>query len=507
MNNPGVLRLLVAKALVILTLVFIVSPARGQKKAVDRVALPDTTVGKILRKWFAVIDSGDEEEIKSFVADNFSANAFRFQRSAVDYVAFFRKLHEQSGGLEILQVRPESPGRPLSIIARSKRGEHFALVQAGLDNAEKEKLFGLGVEKAESPFAPKLADIAQKLSEPQMIAEIRKDLDRRAATGDFSGVVLIAKDDRILLHKAYGFADRERKIPNTIATTFHLASTGKMFTAVAIAKLVKEGKLSYTDTVAKIFPAYPNKAVAEKVTIRQLLTHTAGFGTFFESPGFVKGKTYAHATEEIPVYRNEKLFFEPGARWRYSNAGYSLLGAIIEHVTRKTYGQYIRETILQPVGMTQTNRNVRGKITPNTSILYTQSENDPLGLEPYFPDKTLANVQARGFGDGFSTARDLFKFMRAYRTAKLLGSQPIAEMVNSKVNIDDKGTRRYAYGIQEFVANGEVVRGHSGGGRTDAQMLWDSGYTIIVQINANPPAVTAVSNEIINFITKQNAMR
>jgi len=511
MNNRDLFRALVAKALasilVILILGIVVSPALGQQKPFEGVELPDTTAGKILRKWFAVIDSGNEEELKRFVADNFSANAFRFQRSAADYVAFFRKLHEQSGGLEIVQVRPESVGRPLSIIARSKRGGHFALVQAGPDNAEKEKLFGLGVEKAESPFAPKLAELLQKLSEQQMIAAIKKDLDRRAAAGDFSGVVLIAKDDRILLHKAYGFADRERKIPNNLDTTFHLASVGKMFTAVAIAKLFKEGKLSYTDTVARVFPEYPNKAVAEKVTIRQLLTHTAGFGTFFESPGFVKGRTYANATDEIPVYSNEKLFFEPGARWRYSNAGYSLLGAIIEHVTGKPYLQYIRETILQPLGMTQTDRNSPGKVAPNTSILYTQSENDPLGLEPYLPDKTLVNTQARGFGDGFSTARDLFKFLRAYRTGKLLGPEAIAEMVNSKVNIDANGTRRYAYGIQESDSNGQVVRGHSGGGRTDAQMLWDSGYTIIMQINANPPAVTAVSNEIINFITKQNAMR
>jgi hypothetical protein len=217
MNTPGFFRLVVAKSfislVVILTLGSVVSPLHGQQQKVE---LPDTTVGRILRKWFAVIESGNEEEIKRFVADNFSANAFRFQRSAADYVAFFRKLHEQSGGLEILEVRPESAGRPLSIIARSKRGEHFALVQAGPDHAEKEKLFGLGVEKAESPFAPKLADISQKLSEQQMIAAIKKDLDRRAAAGDFSGVVLIAKDDRILLHKAYGFADRERKIPKRV---------------------------------------------------------------------------------------------------------------------------------------------------------------------------------------------------------------------------------------------------------------------------------------------------
>ncbi|HEX6189265.1 MAG TPA: serine hydrolase domain-containing protein [Pyrinomonadaceae bacterium] len=466
-----------------------------------RVELPDTPIGRIMREWFAVIDRGDEEEISRFVAEHFSANAFRFQRSAADYVAFFRKLHEQSGGLEIVQVRPDAAGRPFAVLARSKRGEHYALIQAGLDRTEKEKLFGLGIDKAESPSAPKLSDISEKLSESQMIAAIKKDLDRRAAGGDFSGVVLIAKHDKVLLHQAYGFADRERKIPNTIDTRFHLASVGKMFTAVAIARLVKEGKLSYTDTIARVFPDYPNKTVAEKVTIHQLLTHTAGFGTFFESPGFVKEKTYQNSTQEIAVYQDEKLFFEPGLRWRYSNAGYSLLGAIIERRSGKTYRQYVRETIFKPLGMRQTHSN------SSTAIFYTQSPDDPLGTEAYLPDKTLASSPATGFGGGFSTAGDLFKFLRAYRKGRLLGAEAIAQMVNSKVNKDDKGTRRYAYGIEEFVSHGEVVRGHSGGGRSDAEMLWDSGYTVIVQINANPPSVNAISNEIITFITRQNGLR
>ena len=508
MNNSGIRR---NHAGAIISLLLILSCSalpfapysngQGRERALARVELPDTPIGRIMREWFAVIERGDTEEISRFVATYFSANAFRFQRSAADYVAFFRKLHEQSGGLEIVQVRPDVAGRPFSVLARSKRGQHYVLIQAGLDRTEKEKLFGLGIDKAQSPGAPKLSDIQAKLSESQMIAAIANDLDRRAAAGDFSGVVLIAKNEKVLLHQAYGFADRERKIPNTIETTFHLASVGKMFTAIAIARLVKDGKLSYTDTVAKALPDYRNKAVAEKVTIHQLLTHTAGFGTFFESPGFVKGKTYENSTAEIPVYQDEKPFFEPGARWRYSNAGYSLLGAIIERLSGKTYRQYVLETILKPLGMTQTH------INSNTAIFYTQSPDDPLGLESYLPDKTLASSQATGFGDGFSTARDLFKFLRAYRSGKLLGAEAIGEMVNSKVNKDDKGTRRYAYGIEEFISNGEVVRGHSGGGRTDAEMLWDSGYTVIVQINANPPSVNSISNEIISFITRQNGMR
>lgn len=469
----------------------------------ETARLPDTVLGRIMRKWFAIIERGKEEEIRSFVATHFSANAFRTQQGATEYVALFRKLHEQSGGLAIVHVMPASDIQPLSIIAKSKRGEHFALIRAGLDNAEREKLAGLGVDKTQPPDAPKLSDVSQALSEKEMVAAIKQELDSRAAAGVFSGVVLIAKDDRILLQQAYGYADREAKTPNTLDTKFHLASVGKMFTAVAIAQLVRAGKFSYTDTVAKVLPDYPNRDVAEKVTIHQLLTHSSGLGTFFESPGFVRGKTYRNSTEEMEVYKDEKLFFEPGTRWRYSNAGYSLLGAIIERVSGKTYLEYIHENIFKPLGMRDTYTNSKAK----TSVFYTQSPLDPLGLEPYVPDRALAEGRATGFGGGFSTAPDMLKFLLAYRTGKLLGSEMTQEVVSPKVNQDARGARRWGYGIVELKINGEVVRGHSGGSRADLQMLWDSGYTVIVHVNAIPPPVNAISNEIIGFITKQNAMR
>jgi CubicO group peptidase (beta-lactamase class C family) len=340
-----------------------------------------------------------------------------------------------------------------------------------------------------------------------MIAAIRERLEKRATDGEFSGVVLVAHHDKILLESSYGFADREAKIPNTLETRFHLASAGKMFTAVAIAQLVSKGKLSYTDTVAKILPDYPNREVAEKVTVHQLLTHSAGLGTFFESPGFVPGRKYSNATEEMAVYKDEKLFFEPGTRWRYSNAGFSLLGAIIERLSGKTYLEYVRENIFRPLKMKDTYSNVNGETDPHTSVFYTQSPTDPLGVEPYVPNRGLGASQGSGFGGGFSTAGDLFKFVRALRTNRLLGEKLTQQMISSAVNQDERGTWRSGYGIVESVLNGETIRGHSGGSRTDVEMLWNSDYTVIAQSNAFPLSVNVLSNEIIDFITTQNALR
>ena len=471
-----------------------------QQKAIS-IELPDSTLGRIMREWFAVINSGKPAEIKRFVATRFSTNAFRFQQSAEQYEKLFQKLHQQSGGLEIVHVTPESGGQPISILAKSKRGEHFAQITAGLDNSG--KLAGLGIDKSESPDTPKLSNVSKALSEKEMIKTIEKDLRRRADAGDFSGVILIAKDDKILLQRAYGFADREAKIRNTLETRFHLASVDKMFTATAIAQLVKAGKLSYTDTIEKVLPDYPNKDVAQKVTIHQLLTHSAGFGTFFESPGFVKGKMYRNSTEEIAVYKDEKLFFEPGTRWRYSNAGFSLLGAIVEHVSGKTYLDYIRENILKPLSMEHTDLTD----SSDNSVFYTQSPEDPLGLDPFLADRTLNQSPPTGFGGGFATADDMFKFLRAYRTGRLLGPDAIQTMVDSKVNQDSRRTRRYGHGISEYDSNGGIVRGHRGGSRTDVEMLWNSGYTVIAMVNAIPPPVDATSNDIVSFITKQESLR
>jgi CubicO group peptidase (beta-lactamase class C family) len=468
----------------------------------NKVNLPDTPLGKIAARWLEAINDGDAKKIEFFVENNFSTAALK-EQSATTRTAFFRKLHQQSGGLTIVRVTPAIGEMPMWIVARSKRGNRFARVGMGIDHSDLGKLSGLGVDAADDPNEKKMADaFPEPLSETEIIATIRKYVEKRAGEKRFSGVVLIAKDDRVLFHQAYGLSNREAKIRNTPKTKYHLASVGKMFTAASIARLVKEGKLSFEDTVGKILPDFPNEAI-KKITIHQLLTHSAGMGTFFESPGIERGKVYPNSMAEIEVYKDEKLFFVPGARWRYSNAGFSLLGAIIERVSGKTYDEYVRENVFRPLGMSdETNGEVSGK-SPLVSILYTQSPDDPLGIEPYRAVGGMIDQIGTGFGGGYANTGDLFKFARAYRTGKLLGAEMSDILATGKVVEDERNQARWGYGIKERTINGEIVRGHSGGGRTDLQMLWNSGYTVIIQTNQTPPPVTVVSNEIVAFLTKQ----
>jgi D-alanyl-D-alanine carboxypeptidase len=475
--------------------------------AAQKVEFPATNFAKLVQEWLKLVDSGAEAEIKSFVENNFSKEGIRSQ-SVTETVFVMRKLQKQSGGIEVLSVTPPSGPYGMTMTVKSKRGEHYARIAVGEDGREPGKIIGFGIWKIDAPNVDRSIKWPDgPLSENEIIDEIRTQVAKRAAEGVFSGVVLIARDDQVLLHVAHGLAERSFGVANNLKTKFNLASVGKMFTATAIAQLVKQGKISYDDKLIKHLPDFPNRAAAEKITIHQLLTHTAGLGTLFDSPGYERLRRYRSSWDEVSAFADEPLFFEPGARWRYSNAGYVTLGAVIERVSGMNYVDYVRENIFKPLGMNETDSYAHDEIVPNMSVLYVQSPDDPLGIEPYVADHILAGYRGNAEGGGYSTALDLLKFARSYRTGKLLGPEAQAVLVAPKADEDGKGVNLWGYGVKQTVVNGETVRGHSGGGRTHVQMLWNSGYTIIVQTNTVPPPVTALSGEIVNFMTKQISLR
>src|SRR6186713_3133178 len=167
----------------------------------------------------------------------------------------------------------------------------------------------------------------------QSLDSLKSELKKLGDTGEFSGVVLVRKGGKTILHEAYGLASIAYKAPNTIDTRFNTASVGKMFTAVSIGQLVEAGKLKWTDTLAKVLPDYPNKAQASKITIHQLLTHTSGLGLYWEN--LFKGNWTAVRTvaDLVPFFANDSLQFAPGNGWYYSNTGFAVLSLVVEKVS------------------------------------------------------------------------------------------------------------------------------------------------------------------------------
>ena len=468
--------------------------------------LPSTKLGALVGEWITLIENGSEKAIAKFVENSFSS-AGKSGDGAREAIYTMRKLHLQSGGLEILTVTPPNGPFGLTLTVKAKRGDNYARIAIGEDDREPGKIIGFGIWRVEPPNIDRSIKWPDKpLNEAALIKEIERQVALRANEGRFSGVVLIARDDEVLLQVAHGMAERSFGVKNALNTKFNLASVGKMFTATAIAQLVKQGRLSYDDKLIEHLPDFPRREAAEKITIHQLLTHTAGMGTLFGSPDYQRLRRYRNSWDEVSAFANEKLFFEPGKGWRYSNAGYVTLGAVIERISGMDYIDYVRKNVFKPLEMNDTGYYAHDEVVPNLSVLYVRSPDDPLGLEPYVADHILAGYRGNAEGGGYATAMDLFKFARSYRTGELLGEKAQAALVDVKVDEDGKGARFYGYGLQHSVINGETVRGHSGGGRTHLQMLWDSGYTVIVMTNTVPPPATDLSGEIVRFITKQKAL-
>src|SRR5438067_2309120 len=186
------------------------------------------------------------------------------------------------------------------------------------------------------------------------LRRIRAGLAELAARGQLSGTVLIAKHGRPVFEHAYGVANRRTHTPNRLATRFNLASVGKTFTGVAVAQLVQAGKLRFQDRVGKYVPEL-RKDVGDRVTIAELLDHTSGLGDFFGDPGYERLRPrLTSLASYLPLIAEERLQFEPGARFGYSNSGYVLLGLVVERVSGESYYSYVARPVFRAAGTTAT---------------------------------------------------------------------------------------------------------------------------------------------------------
>src|SRR5262245_9319898 len=233
-------------------------------------------------------------------------------------------------------------------------------------------------------------------------------------TAAFSGVVLVGRGDAVEALAASGLADRAAGRRNAAATRFNLGSINKTFTAVAVAQLVQHGRVSLDDVLLKHVPDYPNRPAAEKITVRDLLSHRAGVATFMRADF-----GSASVAEMTRVVGSEPQVFEPGARQEYSNGGYILLSRIVETASGRSYADYVAEHIYRRAGMTAS-----GFVTAADagSVALGYFGADAQGRPMMGGPSVGSNPPAPGnpAGGGYSTAEDLFSFARALRTGRLL---------------------------------------------------------------------------------------
>lgn len=439
----------------------------------DTSALSKSEGGKRVLAYFAAYNSGDEQKLRDFFTENIAAESLK-QRGVEQRLAVQRQIRGNLETLEIKNVLLVSDTQ-IRLLAQSKKGD-WVEYSFDLENQAQQKIKGFGIEQAEAPSADGKSKYAAPANKAEFLSTVEKFLNDKASADEFSGVVFIAEKDKPVFSKAYGLASREKNQSNKIDTKFNLGSINKIFTRIAIGQLVQQGKISFNDKLGKFLPEYPNKEAAEKVTIRHLVTMKSGVGDFFGAKFDKSAKgNYRRNSDFIPLFANEPLAFEPGTNQAYSNGGYILLGAIIEKVSGKSYYDYVRENIFKPAGMTNTDSFKADKMPDNSANGYTKRN----------PKNELVNNlntrPARGSaaGGGYSTAEDLLKFSLALQSGKL--TVP-----------DDDG-----------VPQKEVRTGVAGGADGINGLLLvngQTGYTIIVLSNYDPPSAERVGTQIRDWL-------
>ena len=345
-------------------------------------------------------------------------------------------------------------------------------------------------------------------SDNQAAGELGTFLEKLTAEDKFSGAVLVAKNGTPIFQRAYGMANKSRKIPNTVETRFNLGSMNKMFTAVAIAQLAERGKLSFNDTVGKHLPDYPNKLVAEKVTIHHLLTHTSGMGDYLNENFYARLDQIRTVSDLLPLFVNDPLSFEPGESWDYSNAAFALLGLIIEKVSGQSYFDYVKQHVFKRAGMTSTDFYERDQRVPNRAIGYMRvnAKGEPDPEAPRRENTSTRPAKGSPAGGAYSTVNDMLKFHIALRNSKLL-SQKYSEIVTtSKVKVPPGWPmNEYAYGFTITVVDGKRIVGHGGtslGVAGKFETYPELGYTVVILSNYELSAIMPVIAKTRTLILK-----
>jgi CubicO group peptidase (beta-lactamase class C family) len=491
------------RLLLFILLILLVSTASAQESAPTK--LPDTQAGRRVAAYIEVFNSGDEQKVRQFFTDNISPAALQ-QRPLEARLGVYRNMHGRLGAIRLRRVLRSSEAS-VAALFETENGD-WVEITFEFEAETPHRFLALRVEDADPPadaVRPSGAEPAReadaaptaRLSEAEAVSSIESLINKSVAAEEFSGTVLIARGGTPVFQKAYGLASREFNAPNRLDTKFNLGSIDKTFTQIAIGQLVAEGKLSYDDKLSKLLPDYPNREAAEKINVRQLLTHTSGIGDFFGAEFVAAPKDrFRRNSDFLPLFANKPLLFEPGTSRRYSNGGYIILGAIIEKLSGQDYYAYVREHIFKPAGMNDSDWYEQDFLPPNTASGYTRDDARGSQLR-----NAIYEHPARGSaaGGGYSTAGDLLKFALALRAGTLrqpaLGG-PTTAATQVRVN----ASRNDAKDDANAPVGGLGIAGGSPGVNAVLEILPNYDYTVVVLSNYDPPSAEKLGRQIVQTL-------
>ena len=448
---------------------------------------PDTPQGKRIAALIAAFEAGTPDALRAFVRENFSPAAQQ-QVPLEDRVRRLGGMASQIGPLEFEKML-RGDGPEVMFLARSKKSGNWFEVTMMVPPPD----FGIQGLRFEDSDGPGAEPVRRLGSDAAVAAEAGKYLKQAADTGAFSGVALVARNGKPFFFDAYGSANRDFGVPNRKDTKFNLGSINKIFTQAAIAQLAAAGKLSLSDTIRKHLPDYPSPA-ADRITIQQLVTMTSGLGDIFGKKYDATPKSRLRTLADfLPLFANEPLLFEPGTSRRYSNAGYVVLGLIVEKASGQSYRDYVREHLYRPAGMKDTDAYPQDAIVPNRAVGYTrESEGDasPRPDAPLHVNIYALPAVSSSAGGGYSTAEDLLAFDQAMRANRLLPPAWTDWFYSDKSNPPAPDAPARTRG------GGFGFAGGTAGVNAEIECDLDGGATIVVLSNLDPPSAESVTKKL-----------
>jgi CubicO group peptidase (beta-lactamase class C family) len=312
------------------------------------------------------------------------------------------------------------------------------------------------------------------------------DLFHRESLFGFSGALLIAQHDRVLLEKGYGMADRADHIPITPRTVFPIGSMAKQFVAASILQLETGGKLKLTETLPTFFPNVPPDK--SPINIRELLTHTSGMGNHYAAEGIFD------RTEAVSRILEPPLAAPIGSKWIYCNDGYNLLAAIVETVSGQSFENYVRKHVFIPAGMTST--GFFGDALwdkARIALPYNQQNQNEL--------INRTDWGHLGSGGVISTVGDILKWLQSLRDGRIISKSQLNEMLAPRAEIETGISYGYAW-----IVEGSPVLNYSHSGDDtprgfSSELSWYPAEDIVTVVFANVEqgghaGVRAVTDEL-----------
>lgn len=414
-------------------------------------------------------------------------------------VSLFNKLNELYAPLEyhhtdIIKFNKASGTVYVMHIYGKKKGDiMWKDFQLYIDNPPMQKINKLAfiAEVAEPINLPNGA-----IQQAETLEWLNNYISKLISENDLSGSLLIAQGDNILIENYFGYSDTGKTVLINKNSLFGIASGGKMFTALSIAKLVEEKKINYNDRITKYIDGFADKLKADKITVHHLLSHTSGVAQYWwgqKSESFSKANSI---NDHLKMVLDAGFKTEPGHEYEYNNSNYILLGAIIEKVTGIDYYTYVTDNIFKKANMKNSgyyNHRARNVVTPLTRS----------GQDNNWIEAERGSGRGSSAGGAYSNARDILNFSLALRDNKLVHAETFRNMIavkNNELNTPED----YGYGFIIQKSAQEITYGHGGtaqGVNFEFRYFPNQDITLVVFCNQNNGAYDDLKRNAIKLIS------